>query len=452
LRRELFGLVGGGGKPTSAKFSALAEARRIAAGGATVVMPVVTDFGGKLLVVTPVKFGSDLVVLDVPALNPQSLSKLLVGSKDEPNSGWIGAYFVNYLTGPEAEQRWPEWLSGIDRVGPELWRLFAGTLDADLRERGIKNGDRLVWLPSGWLGILPLGLAQDPDGNRRFADHYEISYSPSLDALSAANQVPAKPGPATLAAVANPTGDLPGTEKEVALIAPHFAAANRSILDGASATSDRVLASLKGKTYWHFATHGAFSWTDARQSALLMHDAPLTISRLQEAEGLGRPRLVVLSACETGLYDIRNSPDEFIGLPAAFAALGAQGVLGSLWPVSDAATALLMARFYELHVGVGLDASTALSRAQAWLREATADDLNGYANVAAAQGGLKGAQLASIAQELRSASRGLPRRPVADELATGSSNAASNLETAPHMTAHPYAHPYYWAGFIYTGR
>ena len=50
-----------------------------------------------------------------------------------------------------------------------------------------------------------------------------------------------------------------------------------------------------------------------------MHDAaPLSVGRLLEADGLGRPRLVVLSACETGLYDITSSPDEFIGLPATF--------------------------------------------------------------------------------------------------------------------------------------
>jgi len=448
-RRELFAILDSGSKRKSTGVSALAEARRIAAGGGTVVMPVVTDFGGKLLVVTPKK--TSPTVLDVPALTTQSLSKLLVGSKDRPNSGWIGAYFVNYLTGSEAEERWPDWISGIDEVGPELWRLFAGTLDAALRESGLKNGARLVWLPSGWLGILPLGLARDPGGNRRFADHYEIAYSPSLDALSIAEGFADKPEAATLAAVVNPTGDLPGTEKEVALIAPHFAAANRTILEGASATPDRVLASLKGKTYWHFATHGAFSWTDARQSALLLHNAPLTLSRLQDTEGLGRPRLVVLSACETGLYDIRNSPDEFIGLPAAFTALGARGVVGSLWPVSDAATALLMARFYELHLDAGLDAPAALSQAQAWLREASTDDLNGYSSVAAAKGNLQGTQLPAIAQELRSASRGLPRRSIPGEFTTGSSTPA-NSESSPPSTAHPYAHPYYWAGFVYTGR
>jgi CHAT domain len=63
---------------------------------------------------------------------------------------------------------------------------------------------------------------------------------------------------------------------------------------------------------------------------------------------------VALSACETGFYDINRNADEFIGLPATFMQIGATGVLGSLWQVDDLATALLMARFYDLHLGAGL--------------------------------------------------------------------------------------------------
>ena len=98
-----------------------------------------------------------------------------------------------------------------------------------------------------------------------------------------------------------------------------------------------------------------------------MHgDARLSVGRLLETDGLGRPRLVVLSACETGLYDIRRNPGGFVGLPGTFTALGAVGVLGTLWPVSDAATALLIAKFYELHMGQRLAPPTALRRAQLW--------------------------------------------------------------------------------------
>ncbi len=109
-----------------------------------------------------------------------------------------------------------------------------------------------------------------------------------------------------------------------------------------------------GRAYWHFATHGSFHWGDARQSHLHMSGgAPLTVGDLIEAEGLAKPRLVALSACETGLFDFRGNADEFIGLSGAFMAMGVAGVLGTLWPVEDRATALLVARFYDLHLGEG---------------------------------------------------------------------------------------------------
>jgi CHAT domain len=80
----------------------------------------------------------------------------------------------------------------------------------------------------------------------------------------------------------------------------------------------------------------------------------LTLGQLLETEGsLGHPRLVALSACETGLYDINRNADEFIGLPSTLMQIGAMGVLSSLWQVDDLATALLMAKFYDQHLGEG---------------------------------------------------------------------------------------------------
>src|SRR5262249_6990230 len=145
----------------------------------------------------------------------------------------------------------------------------------------------------------------------------------------------------------------------------------------------------------------------------------LSVGRLLETDGLGRPRLVVLSACETGLIDIASNPDEFVGLPGAFIALGATGVLGTLWPVSDAATALLIAQFYGLHIDARLAPATALSRAQAWLRRATTGDLEAYARGAAARGRFDSRDLKQIEQELsreglaRSRNRAVIERDVA---------------------------------------
>lgn len=447
LRQELLDLVKSAGN--SGAGTALAEARALTTSGSVIVMPIVTGQGTKILTLA----GKSLAVIDLPELTTVRLSQVLVGRSDGPPAGWIGAYFINYLSGAEQNRRWPEWTAAVDDLGPELWRLIGSRLDAALKAQGVKPGARLLWLPSGWLGILPLGLAQDPQSKRRLADSYEIVYAPSLDALAAAQRSAASAGPASLAAIINPTGDLPGTEKEGAIVASQFSAGATTLLARDAATPEAVLAALKGRTHWHFASHGTFSWQNVRQSGLVMHGGTrLSVGRLQETEGLGHPRLVVLSACETGLHDITSSPDEFFGLPSAFTALGAAGVISTLWPVSDEATALLMAKFYELHIGAGLAPSTALSKAQAWLRTATSDDLDAYAKSAAARGRLESRHLAEIEAALSPEGLKRSRNSALFKWLTGKEPAGGTTASIePGGVARPYEHPYFWAGFIYTG-
>jgi len=77
---------------------------------------------------------------------------------------------------------------------------------------------------------------------------------------------------------------------------------------------------------------------------------------------LSNTQLVVLSACETGLGDIKGSEGVF-GLQRAFKAAGANYLMMSLWKVPDSETAEFMKEFYQsLFSGRSIEQAFSLSQ------------------------------------------------------------------------------------------
>jgi CHAT domain-containing protein len=152
---------------------------------------------------------------------------------------------------------------------------------------------------------------------------------------------------------------LPGTLTETAGIAAAYPGARRA--SGAAFTHDEAKSALENSDTVHFATHGLLEDQAPLFSAIMTSPAAGQPPRLSLYEIVGtrlRARLVVLSACETGLGKLRGG-DEVTGLTRTFLTAGADTVVASLWKVSDESTAMLMQEFYR-RLGAGVAPAEAL--------------------------------------------------------------------------------------------
>ncbi|MBO6782237.1 MAG: CHAT domain-containing protein [Alphaproteobacteria bacterium] len=141
---------------------------------------------------------------------------------------------------------------------------------------------------------------------------------------------------------------LPGARREAVSVGKAYRVTS---LIGADATESALRRSVKGGVdVLHLATHGTFNPYDPMESALFLADPDAErADRLTAAELFEKPlsaKLVVLSACETGLGRL-EAGDDFLGLARSFYLGGAVSVVNSLWPVEDAPTQLYMEAFHE---------------------------------------------------------------------------------------------------------
>ncbi len=232
---------------------------------------------------------------------------------------------------------------------------------------------------------------------------------------------------------------LPGTAEEAKALAVILAGAD--VLTQEKAT-EAALRRVKAPSVLHVATHGFFlpderaelssrNRVSARSSDMptsLGSESPLLRSGLAlaganqqldeagddgiltalEASGLDLwgTKLVVLSACKTGLGEVKNG-EGIYGLRRALVLAGSETQVMSLWKVSDAGTRDLMIAYYTR------------------LR-------NGEARAEA----LRQVQLMMLRGQL-TPGRGGARRGTTD--------------TDERVVAKNYRHPYYWAAFIQSG-
>ncbi|MHC4788062.1 MAG: CHAT domain-containing protein, partial [Planctomycetota bacterium] len=349
---------------------------------------------------------------------------------------------------------------------------------APLRDH-LDGVERLIIIAQGWAAALPVEMlltsepaTQDISEWPWLCERYEVSYAPSVTTLDvlcrqrgarppgrwrrplfaladppfswqqlaqmkSSPEAATEPGPpiasagATRFEPAEAPPRLPGTRREVEMLAALLGPDSSLLLTGPNASERRLFEAnaagqLAGSRYIHLATHGIADSARPELSALMLARVP----KDADFDGMLQMRevfhlkldadLVVLSACQTGLgKQLRG--EGMVGLATAFFFAGTPSLVLSLWSVSDVSTALLMHRFYG-NLLAGRDKAAALREAKAWLRNLTRNQI---------------AELGGRDPHLPDLTRGLTEVKRADK-----------GELAGQK---PFAHPHHWAPFVVTG-
>jgi CHAT domain-containing protein len=238
-----------------------------------------------------------------------------------------------------------------------------------------------------------LNTLKQPDGNYVISQFDLVTIGNSKDLIELKRKKPKVPKKnATLLGFPDyGPGDipvLPGTKVEIDGISKVLKASGYQVKQFTQKLATEAnLKSVQGPTLMHIATHGYFlkdvenmgsafgiSLENANdnpllRSGLMLAGAGTTVSgkRMPNLESndngiltayeamnlnLEGTDLIILSACETGLGDIKAGEGVY-GLQRAFLVAGADALIMSLWKVDDAATQQLMSNFYTSWIKLG---------------------------------------------------------------------------------------------------
>lgn len=243
----------------------------------------------------------------------------------------------------------------------------------------IRGSKKLIVAPDGELNLIPFEALADERG-RYMIDDYSIVYVASgRDLLRGTPMIRELVGPFI---VADPTfgaitglvsasserelsGEnfvqLPGTAAEADTIRGLLPDA--VVVTGVDATEERLKAVVRPSVL-HVASHGFFFRTIREkvtdENPLIRAGLALAGANLKNPTGgdgiltaleasaldLRGTKLVVLSACDTGLGEVRAGEGVY-GLRRAFSLAGAESLVMTLWPVGDFTSRRIISSYYK---------------------------------------------------------------------------------------------------------
>ena len=268
---------------------------------------------------------------------------------------------------------------GLDQRAPasELYNLLIKPVESSLP----KDAEICI-IPDKILNRLPFASLISPASGKYLIQERAIYVSPSANMFLVATEKARQKENVTsetLLSIGNPwfdrgafrnMKDLPWATDQAAKIATFYQLPT-VLLEG-DAREGAIRRALERADVAHFAMHYVADERSPMLSLLPLAEEKLPTSKdrdgvLQTYEfyqmNLSRLRLVVLSACQTGIERYYKG-EGAIGLARAFQGAGIPLVVASLWPVESYPTKELMVRFHQHRKRDGLPTAEALRQAQ----------------------------------------------------------------------------------------
>lgn len=360
------------------------------------LVPESEEGGGAAVVVTAT---GEVHALPLPGLGEQAgplaaYAPLPGGGRDlGPVPGGPGPAPVPPVGGPELRRQ-------LDRLCGWAWyAAMRPLLDAFSAPGRPDRIPRLVLVPMGRLGLVPWHAAYrvTGPGRRRYAvQDADLSYAASARLLCEVADRPAVTRTGGALVVGDPTGDLVYAGQEADAVQRLFYPDGRFVGRRGSGAGDgagtpaEVLDWLRGDDsrdgVLHLACHASVTDNARRSAGLSLYGGTLFAEELTGASagaGTDGPALVLLAACRSHVSG--HGDNEAFTLATAFLVAGARSVVGSLWPVPDEATSVLMLLTHHFLRREQEPPARALRRAQLWMLGAGREPVAGLPDELAAR-------------------------------------------------------------------
>jgi CHAT domain-containing protein len=274
------------------------------------------------------------------------------------------------LASRDAESSLPE----LRERGKRLHQLLIGPVESLLAP------DRVICIiPDKELNLLPYAALVSPETDNYLLSNYTLIYAPSstLSVLfTEGARAKESSHPESLLSIGNPRfdhstyadlPDLPAASQEAVAVSEFYEGSVPLV--GEEASRQSFLNGMRDADAVHFAGHYLVDLKSPDSSKLLLaksrdgtDDGALTMLDILSGKAV-RPRIVILSACRTGL-DRFYKGEGGIGIARAFLGAGVPIVVASLWPVDSDASSQLMIAFHKYRKQRGMPSPAALRQAQ----------------------------------------------------------------------------------------